>query len=121
MAGAGEGFPRRVRIQRAEDFRRAFREGRRFPSGPFTIVVRENHLGHARLGLAISRRHARRATARSRRRRLVRESFRRARCELPPVDVVVATRPGADAATNAQVFRALERAWRRIRAGGTGG
>jgi len=41
--------------------------------------------------------------------------------ELPPVDVVVATRPGADAATNAQVFRALERAWRRIRSGDGGG
>jgi len=109
-----EGFPRRARLLRAEDFRRVFRSGRRYPAGPFTVIVAENRLGHPRLGLAIARRHARRATARNRLRRVVRESFRRARNRLPAVDIVVTTRPGAAQVPNHRLFEALGRCWHRL-------
>ena len=114
MPRGSERFPRRARLLTSEEFRRVFRAGRRLSAGPLVVVVAENGLGHPRLGLAISRRHARRATARNRLRRIVRESFRRAQRRLPAVDVVVTSRPGAVQASNRDLFGALERCWERL-------
>lgn len=68
----------------------------------------------ARLGLAISRKCARHATARNRIKRLVRESFRQVREALPAVDIVVMCRPAATGLTGAEINAALERHWQRI-------
>ena len=114
MPRGSERFPRRARLLTSEEFRRVFRTGRRLPAGPLVVIVAENGLDHPRLGLAVSRRHARRATARNRLRRIVRESFRRAQRRLPPVDVVVSARPGAAGAPNRALFAALERCWERL-------
>jgi len=46
--------------------------------------------------------------------RIVRESFRRHRAELPPVDVVVLCRPEAARAGRAELHRQLERLWARL-------
>jgi len=55
------------------------------------------------------------AVERNRVRRLIRESFRLRRHELPAADVFVTARAGARAATNAQIFASLERLWQEIR------
>ncbi len=96
-----------------------FREGQRSADRCFTVLFCDNVLGHARLGLAISRRRVRRATGRNRLKRLVRESFRGASASLPALDVVVIAGPGAGAADNAQIFDSLDRHWQRLRNRGT--
>jgi ribonuclease P protein component len=85
----------RHRMQRS-DFVRAYAQGRRARGGSFSVVVLENGLPHARLGLSVSKRNARQAVHRNRVRRVFREAFRLALAELPPgIDVVmVATEPG---------------------------
>ena len=49
------GFPRRLRLRRSADVQRAQRQGRRRRTRWFTLCVLPNDLGHARLGLAVSR------------------------------------------------------------------
>ena len=48
-----------------------------------------NRMSGARLGLVVGKRAVPRASARNRIKRVVRERFRRARAELPELDVVV--------------------------------
>jgi ribonuclease P protein component len=61
--------------------------------------------------MAISRRHARTAVERNRVKRLVRETFRQRRAELPPVDVVVMLRSATAGAPTVDLRARLERLW----------
>lgn len=74
----------------------------------------DNDRGEARLGMAVGTRAARRAVGRNRLRRLIRESFRMHREELPAVDVLVVARAPAASASNREIFASLERLWREI-------
>jgi ribonuclease P protein component len=67
----------------------------------------------ARLGLAISKKHCRKATARNRIKRIVRESFRHHQADLGNVDVVVINSPAAATATSRQLFDSLAAHWTR--------
>ncbi len=78
------------------------------------MLCRPSGLPRARLGLAVARRHLRRATARNRVKRLIRESFRRHQELLRGLDLVVMVRPGLEAVDNAELFRSLEGHWRRL-------
>jgi ribonuclease P protein component len=55
------------------------------------------------------------AVTRNRVRRLIRESFRLQRQELPAVDIFVIARTGVRSASNAQIFASLARLWQEIR------
>ncbi len=75
------------------------------------MIVATRDAGSARLGMAISRRHARTAVERNRIKRLVRESFRRRRAALPPLDIVVMLKAGTAGVANAGLRTGLERLW----------
>jgi ribonuclease P protein component len=76
-------------------------------------LARPNDLEKARLGLAMSRRAAKRAVDRNKLKRLARESFRQQR-QLPMMDFVVMARPGAAAATKAELRESLDRHFQRL-------
>jgi ribonuclease P protein component len=107
-------FSRQLRLTGSKDFEHVFRDGRRSADRCFTVLFCHNNLLHARLGLAVSRRRVRRATARNRLKRLVRESFRRAVPILPAVDIVVIAGPVAGEADNAGIFASLAQHWSRL-------
>ncbi len=65
--------------------------------------------------MAISKKHCRRATARNRLKRIVRESFRQHKNELEGFDVVVMNKAEAATASNKAVFESLEGHWRACR------
>ena len=75
--------------------------------------MRENEQGKARLGLAVSKKHCRQATARNRIKRIVRESFRGHQTMLAGLDVVVMNQPDAKIASNRQLFDSLGAHWQR--------
>ena len=64
--------------------------------------------------MAVSTRAIGNAVGRNRLRRLIRESFRMHRHELPAVDVFVTARAPARAAPNAEVFASLLHLWQKI-------
>jgi ribonuclease P protein component len=81
------------RIKDPADFRRAFE--RRISASDAVLVVHgvENGRAYARLGISVGRKKVRRAVARNRIKRLVREAFRLSKSELPVgIDLVVVPR-----------------------------
>ena len=68
----------------------------------------------ARLGLAISKKQCRKAVARNRLKRIVRESFRQRQCALAGLDIVVLNQPASAQAANAALHASLERHWQRL-------
>lgn len=103
-------FPRARRLTSADEFGRVFRHGRRVRDSLFTMVTAPNGADYARLGLAISRKAARRAVDRNRLKRLVRESFRQ-QAHLGGQDVVVMAQPAARLETNGTLTAHLNALW----------
>ncbi len=74
-------------------FRRAFERRRSASDSAFVVYAVENDLPHARLGISVGRKRVRKATARNRVKRVLRESFRLSKTQLPAgVDYVVVPR-----------------------------
>ena len=70
--------------------------------------------GQSRLGLAIAKRVLPRAVDRNRVKRLVRESFRHRRQDLPAVDVIVHIRGKKQQGVPASFESCLDEVWRRL-------
>jgi ribonuclease P protein component len=103
-----------VRLTSTRSFKRVFANPRRFGGTGFAVLARTSQVGHARVGLAISKRCAARAVDRNRLKRTVRESFRTVAERLPPVDVVILCGRGAVTMPAAQLRRSLDEVWRQI-------
>jgi ribonuclease P protein component len=108
------GLPREARLRRAADFA-AMRQGSgRLGGRCFSVRYRPNGLEHARLGLAISKRVSKRAVERNRIKRLLRESFRRVRGQLPPLDLLVMARESAAGLPGPELLAEIEALWRKL-------
>lgn len=90
----------------------------RSADGLFTVLARPRDSSGARLGLAVSRKAARRAVDRNRIKRLARETFRQCAGKAD-VDVIVFARRGAAAEPRAVLRRSLNRHFRRLLTHGT--
>lgn len=109
-------FGRRRRLVAKDQFDAVLRRPDvRLAGGPFRLAARANDAGLARLGLVVGKRAAARAVDRNRVKRCIRESFRMAMNDLPPVDVVV--RLVAAPAPRAELECSLESLWRRLARG----
>jgi ribonuclease P protein component len=101
--GPSEGFPHSHRIVRSIDYRAIYQTGKKIHSGKFVLFGRENALGHARLGLTVSRKIGC-ASKRNRIKRLFREIFRRSTAEIPGnFDIVINAKSGCSAAGFAEL------------------
>lgn len=112
--GGQTAFPRSARLLRPAQFRQVFADAERVSDRYFTVLGIGNDHGQARLGLAISRRAARKAVARNRIKRIIRESFRQRRASLPAIDIVVMARPVAADVERGELHRALDKLWQRL-------
>jgi ribonuclease P protein component len=106
-------FKRDNRLLQAAAFARVFKKATRSRDKWFTVLCRPNDCAIARLGLAISKKHSRQATARNRIKRIVRESFRRHQAHLAGLDIVVMNQPATSDASNQALFESLEQHWAR--------
>ena len=111
------GFPRQARLLSGIQFKRVFAARRAESNRYFRIhwaVPGEEGSVQPRLGLAVSKRVARRAVDRNRIRRMARETFRRRRCRLLKADYVVLARPPAADADKQALKVALDQLWLRF-------
>jgi ribonuclease P protein component len=86
-------FRTHERIKDPADFRRAFDRKRSASDASIIVYGVENGLDHARLGLSVSKKRVRKAFARNRVKRLLREAFRLNKSAMPVgVDLVIVPR-----------------------------
>lgn len=108
-------FPRSNKLVQSLDFQRIFKKADiRSADRYLCLLVSYNQKPYARLGMAIAKKKIRKATARNRIKRLVRESFRTHKTSIPGVDIVVLAQPPAAAIDNAQLLASLARHWEKI-------
>ena len=107
-------FEKRHRLLNEADYGRVFRNATRSRDSLFTALCRHNDNDFPRLGLAIAKKHCRRATVRNRIKRIVRESFRQHKALLAGLDIIVMNQPAAKAASNQALSASLEEHWQRL-------
>jgi ribonuclease P protein component len=105
-----------MKMNRPGDFSRVFRQGRRTGGGGLTILTVKNTVGHPRLGLAIAKKHLKRASQRNRVKRIIRESFRLNQSAFASIDIVVLSRADLIQRDAPQIWAALERNWLSVKA-----
>lgn len=108
------GLPREARIRRAGDFAAMRNASGRLGGRCFSVRYRSNGLDHARLGLAISKRVSKRAVERNRIKRLLRESFRKIRHQLPAVDMLVMAREQAASLPGPELLAEIDLLWKKL-------
>jgi ribonuclease P protein component len=106
---------RELKLLTAENYQNVFAKAERFGNRSFTVLARENGLDHPRLGLAISKKCAKRAVDRNRIKRHFRESFRLNQHKLPSVDIIAMCKPSALSLDNANMREQIESQWRFMR------
>jgi len=108
-------FAKSQRLLSADDYRSVFSDAQlKAGQAEFLLLARPASTPHSRLGLAIARKHLRRAVARNRMKRLAREAFRQLPRNTPPLDIVLLSRPGAALACQQTLRAGLERQLRRL-------
>jgi ribonuclease P protein component len=107
-------FGAELRLRSKPQFDAIYASGRRIDDRFFALRVKPNGLGFPRIGLAVAVKTAGNAVLRNRLRRLVRESFRLARYDLPAVDIVVAAKFPAAEAPSTTLRASLATLWQRV-------
>ncbi|CAJ2376982.1 MAG: ribonuclease P protein component [Gammaproteobacteria bacterium] len=105
------GFARAMRLTDGAQFAAVFERRARAHDAHFSAHVAPNELGHARIGLAVSRRVSKKAVERNRLKRVMRESFRFHLRALGAADYVVVAKAGAAAQPNGALRDELRRLW----------
>jgi ribonuclease P protein component len=109
------GFQPQQRLLKPVDFKYVFKKPAKSVDAYFTVLARTNQLTIGRLGLAIAKKRVKRAVARNRLKRLIRESFRYHQADLIGIDCVILVQEKIEQASNQLLLKSLANHWRRIR------
>lgn len=105
-------FKKNKRLLKKADYDHVFNQASRWVTSEFIFLYRKNVLGHARLGLAISKKAVSRSHERNRLKRLLRETFRMKM--LQSVDIVVLAKRGVEKVTNPTLIVNLNKVWDKL-------
>ena len=101
-------FGKHYRLLKTDDFSSVFAfRNQRSRSLLQVLQSGDNGLEHARLGLVVSKKAAKRANRRNYMKRVIREWFRQHQTTLPPHDFIVRVRQGFDRSNATEVRRQL--------------
>ncbi|MFO7592535.1 MAG: ribonuclease P protein component [Pseudomonadota bacterium] len=109
-----EQFTRHLRLVRPEEFKHVFSKACKLGGRYLTVLARSNNLGHPRLGLAISRKHVKKAVGRNRIKRQIRESFRLHQDIIGSFDVIVLAKPGVDRLKRHELRLLIDKYWQEL-------
>ena len=107
-------FKKTQRLLKKSEYDHVFVQAKKFVTADFVLLYRENDLGYARLGLALSKKMIAKAHDRNRLKRLLRECFRQT--QLPAVDIVFLARTGVAKQTNSGINSKLSKTWEKLTA-----
>lgn len=107
-------FSRELRLLTPDDFQPVFKNAIPAVSPHLTLLARKNNLDHPRIGMAIPKKHIKRAVGRNRIRRIVREQFRHQQQQLPAIDIVVIAKAGIADLSNQEINKVLDKLWRKL-------
>ena len=105
-------FAKENRLLAKSDYDHVFAQSKKLVTSDFVLLYCENTVGHARLGLALSKRIIAKAHQRNRVKRILRESFRTH--SLPSIDIVILARTGVAKVQNPVIVTRLNKAWDRL-------
>ena len=111
MTSLNHGFPRQLRIIKASDFKKVFKNPVKSTDRFFTILAIQNEYSHPRIGLAIAKKTVKKAVRRNAIKRITRESFRLHQHSLGSLDIVVLARKDILDATSDILRKSLEKLW----------
>ena len=106
-------FPQSRRLLKKSDYDEVFRDAKKISNPHFIFLYCNNTIGHARLGLALSKKNIAKAHNRSRIKRLIRETFRVAH-DVCAIDIVVLAKPGVSKVGNPILIDGLQRIWSKL-------
>ncbi len=106
-------FSQSRRLLKKSDYDEVFRDAKKISNPHFIFLYCNNTIGHARLGLALSKKNIAKAHNRSRLKRLIRETFRVAH-DLSAIDIVVLAKPGVSKVGNPILIDGLQRIWSKL-------
>jgi ribonuclease P protein component len=101
-------------LLKPSEFDTTFAQGIRVTRKPIGLVFIGNQTGHARLGLAISKKAVPLAARRNRLKRVIRDMFRQLASTLPAVDMVIYLQPGAAPLAAPQCREILQQLWKKV-------
>ncbi|WP_163836335.1 ribonuclease P protein component [Spartinivicinus ruber] len=108
-------FSKESRLLNKADFQRVFDNAPFRASHPNLLILATPSSHHqARLGLVVGKKNTKKAVSRNRIKRLIRESFRCHKQQLPPIDLVCISRKGLAELDNPAMFQLLEQQWKRL-------
>jgi len=105
-------FTRERRLLKKSEYDYVFAQANKILTPEFVILHRENSLGYARLGLALSKKLVAKANQRNRLKRLIREGFRTH--TLPGMDFIFLARHGAAKVENKLIVANLSKIWAKL-------
>ena len=106
---------RNKKLLKAEHYQYVFKKAQRFGNNSFTVIARKNDLNHPRLGLAISKKCAKRAVDRNQIKRIFRESFRLNQHSLPNVDIIAMCKTNVLSLDKHEMHSQIESQWHFMR------
>ena len=108
-------FGREKRLLTARAFQAVFSDTRYKVAHPHLLLLaRPNQFAHPRLGLVVAKKHIRFAVDRNRVKRVVRDTFRLAQCEISSVDVVFLARKGMEKLSPCEQTELMQNSWLRL-------
>ena len=115
MESESKRFPRAFKLNNVKEFQRVFNQAcLKVQDKYFVILADHGETPTARLGMTVAKKNIAASVARSRIKRLVRESFRQKRQTLASLDIVVIVRRGTDNLTNQEMFGSLNTLWDKL-------
>ena len=105
------------RIQRftKPDYSPVFSSGRKFYSNGFLVIVKKNpDTPFCRLGLAVAKKHLRKATCRNKIKRIVRESFRTKQNDFNSLDFIFLLTKKPDDFSKAVIWKHINLLWKKL-------
>lgn len=107
-------FSKSQRLTDATDYKKVFDSAKRSVDNCFLVLARENRLKQARLGMALSKKHIKKAVHRNSVKRLLRESFRLHQDKLKGLDIIVLAQKNTAKRNNSELRRSILAHWANI-------